>query len=293
MDEWYSYSVFRHTREQHLWALSNYQCFDNGDWPPIPPEFITDEYDKESKKWIKVKKARSTYTDGPICKRPVKKQAHFENAKVIIGEINRRLKLTKTDGKLLKAQVQGGITEYEELEPEAQMALNFISLWDFRKRKERYSLWKAKRFWYYGKARTSLKPPRLKVKIEQPYEQTIYRSAKEKINKNLSSAIADSLRGAKHGRHWEELVGFTLKKLMLHLEAKFKDDMSWDNYGEWHIDHIIPKSRFHFESSDDPEFRVCWGLANLQPLWAKDNISKGGTNRKKQFEKDINIQNRK
>ena len=54
--------------------------------------------------------------------------------------------------------------------------------------------------------------------------------------------------------------------------------MSWERFlnGEIHIDHIVPKSRFNYEKPDDPEFKICWGLANLQPLWNTDNWSKCG-----------------
>jgi hypothetical protein len=53
--------------------------------------------------------------------------------------------------------------------------------------------------------------------------------------------------------------------------------MNWDNYGSggWEIDHIRPVSSFRFESTDDPEFRDCYALSNLQPLWRKDNMRKG------------------
>ena len=62
-----------------------------------------------------------------------------------------------------------------------------------------------------------------------------------------------------------------------HIESQFKDGMTWDNYGKngWHIDHIIPKSLFQFKSSEDDEFKQCWALCNLQPMWAFDNLSKG------------------
>jgi hypothetical protein len=90
------------------------------------------------------------------------------------------------------------------------------------------------------------------------------------------SGLYDALRDNKSGRHWESLVGYTLRDLKKHLESKFKDGMSWDNYGRfgWHIDHIVPKSRFNFKTSEDAEFKVCWGLSNLQPLWWSDNVSK-------------------
>ena len=46
--------------------------------------------------------------------------------------------------------------------------------------------------------------------------------------------------------------------------------MSWDNHGEWHIDHIKPISKFSF----DDDIKIINGLNNLQPLWKKDNLIK-------------------
>ena len=51
--------------------------------------------------------------------------------------------------------------------------------------------------------------------------------------------------------------------------------MSWDNYGSyWHVDHIKPKSLFHYNNSENPEFKKCWALENLQPLEKFENIRK-------------------
>jgi DNA-directed RNA polymerase subunit RPC12/RpoP len=95
-----------------------------------------------------------------------------------------------------------------------------------------------------------------------------------KLNTAVGHSIYKSLCGNKHGRHWENLVGYTLDDLMAHLESQFSKGMTWDNYGAWHIDHIRPVSDFNFSTSDDPEFRVCWSLWNLQPLWAIENFMK-------------------
>lgn len=48
--------------------------------------------------------------------------------------------------------------------------------------------------------------------------------------------------------------------------------MIWENYGEWHIDHIIPCSAFNLE--DREQALRCFHYTNLQPLWAQDNLSK-------------------
>jgi hypothetical protein len=50
--------------------------------------------------------------------------------------------------------------------------------------------------------------------------------------------------------------------------------MSMANYGEWHIDHIIPKSAFNYESPEHYDFRRAWALTNLQPLWAAESATK-------------------
>jgi len=58
------------------------------------------------------------------------------------------------------------------------------------------------------------------------------------------------------------------------LEKQFDERMSWDNYGEWHVDHIKPISSFNIQEIGDNEFIECWSLNNLQPLWGDENIRK-------------------
>lgn len=101
-------------------------------------------------------------------------------------------------------------------------------------------------------------------------------SAAYRINDAVKVQIRKSLKGAKNGRAWEGVVGYKLSDLMRHLECRFLPGMAWENHGEWHIDHIRPLCTFNFETPDDLQFREAWALANLQPLWAADNIRKGG-----------------
>lgn len=93
------------------------------------------------------------------------------------------------------------------------------------------------------------------------------------INAKMSTAVGQAIR--KNNRSWKSLVGYTAGELMAHLEKQFLPGMTWGNMRRWHIDHILPIASFSFSSADDPEFKACWSLGNLRPMWAKENISKG------------------
>ena len=75
-------------------------------------------------------------------------------------------------------------------------------------------------------------------------------------------------------RSFWKTICYTPEDLRSHLESQFWYGMNWDNYGDWHIDHIKPKSKFIIESFGDEQFMECWALANLQPLWGDDNVLK-------------------
>ena len=68
----------------------------------------------------------------------------------------------------------------------------------------------------------------------------------------------------------EKIIGLTFDGLKEYLENQFKDNMSWDNYGEWHIDHIIPLS---LAKTEEDVYKLCHYI-NLQPLWAEENLKK-------------------
>jgi hypothetical protein len=96
-----------------------------------------------------------------------------------------------------------------------------------------------------------------------------------RVSKCIATQIYLAIRGKKAGRRWEALAGYSLEDLMSHLERQFDENMTWGNYGKyWHIDHIMPKSWFIYDEPEDIGFKMCWGLNNLQPLEAKENIKK-------------------
>jgi hypothetical protein len=95
-----------------------------------------------------------------------------------------------------------------------------------------------------------------------------------KIRGNLRSRIYKAIRGLVKSARTEELVGCSIDDLMRYLENKFLPGMSCDNYGKWHIDHIVPCCLF--DLSKPEEQRRCFNYTNLQPLWAVDNMRKNG-----------------
>ena len=70
-----------------------------------------------------------------------------------------------------------------------------------------------------------------------------------------------------------KMLGYNHEALKSHIENLFVPGMSWDNYGEWHIDHIIPISYYVKNGIHDAKVVNC--LSNLRPLWASENIRKG------------------
>lgn len=114
-------------------------------------------------------------------------------------------------------------------------------------------------------------------KTKRDYERT--RKANDPIYKlisNFRTAIYTVLKESnvdKYGQYFDVLQ-YTPEELINHLEKQFKDDMTWDNYGLWHVDHKSPITSFDIQEMGDEEFMRCWCLDNLQPLWGEENIRK-------------------
>ena len=111
-------------------------------------------------------------------------------------------------------------------------------------------------------------------------------SPKARLSANMRGAVWRAMTD-KGGRSWESLVGYSVGELKQHLEKQFSPEMSWGNYGKggWVIDHIEPICSFDYSSADDKQFKQCWALGNLRPLWEKDNLKKVGEDMKKAVRK--------
>jgi hypothetical protein len=93
-----------------------------------------------------------------------------------------------------------------------------------------------------------------------------------KIKKNLRRRVNQVITRDCKNTGTIELLGCSTYDFLKYMESKFIDGMNWDNYGQWHIDHIKPCSSF--DLTNLKQQKLCFHYSNLQPLWAKDNINK-------------------
>lgn len=118
----------------------------------------------------------------------------------------------------------------------------------------------------------------LKNKKQLLIKQHKYENNKRKTNiqYKLGCMLRSRLRSAlknnqKVGSAVKDL-GCSISELKEYLENKFKEGMTWNNQGEWHIDHIKPLSSF--DLTDRKQLLEACHYTNLQPLWATENLQK-------------------
>ncbi len=123
------------------------------------------------------------------------------------------------------------------------------------------------------------KPP--KIKIPNKEKAALYR--KNRLSENshfkfscgVRSLLYNSFKRACNGKYrksknTESMLGCSMQQFLEHISQQFKDGMSFENYGEWHLDHIKPIKL----AQTREEIIELNHYSNLQPLWAIDNIKK-------------------
>jgi len=157
-----------------------------------------------------------------------------------------------------------------------------------QKEKERHKRYQAKHKYkikeyyleYYSKNKDKYKERNKKWFMQNRKKFREYERNKRKtdscfrIKQALRCRLYHVLKGTNKSTSTLELLGCSIEEFKNHLERQFINGMSWDNYGYygWHIDHIKPCDSFDLTLEE--EQRKCFHYSNLQPLWAKDNLSK-------------------
>lgn len=95
-----------------------------------------------------------------------------------------------------------------------------------------------------------------------------------KVYCNITSRIFKIFKrhNIKFDISYDEVIRCDKEKLKEHINGLLLDDMTYDNYGLWEVDHIKPVSKFNFNNRD--EIFECFNYVNLQPLWKEENRSK-------------------
>jgi len=119
-------------------------------------------------------------------------------------------------------------------------------------------------------------------KNKEKHVQNVIKSTKKRYKNDLLFRLANLVRNGIHRvtnavkkdkkLRSLEYLGCSLEQFKSHIESLWKEGMTWDNHGEWHIDHKIPLSWFVKNSNNPWEANH---YLNLQPLWADDNLKKG------------------
>lgn len=115
-------------------------------------------------------------------------------------------------------------------------------------------------------------PDKIKAKHKKQGQQ-LHRKLRLSQNARIKHALQNFVNGKKT-KNTVQYIGCDIQFLKQWLEFQFTDGMSFDNYGEWHIDHVKPCCAFDLSKQEDIE--QCFNWKNLQPLWKKDNMHKSG-----------------
>lgn len=144
--------------------------------------------------------------------------------------------------------------------------------------RRKYDLNKVCKSCSVSKSKKGKPSPRKGTKTGKPaWNKKITDPVHRVLRSRLSRRMRHALKGRNLSKGWLsvfDILGYSPEQLKQHLESKFQVGMTWDNREQWHVDHIVPDSWFTYSSINDEQFKKCWSLENLQPMWKLENISK-------------------
>lgn len=125
----------------------------------------------------------------------------------------------------------------------------------------------------YMAKRRKEKRPELLAKQTKYIRERLRRDPLFRLTYSVRNRTFVALRDKGYGKksRTAEMIGCDWQALSEHLQARFQEGMTMENYGKWHVDHVVPLSS---AASEEELIRLCH-FTNLQPLWAADNIRKG------------------
>lgn len=113
-------------------------------------------------------------------------------------------------------------------------------------------------------------------KCAEKWRYQRYKPMYHKPERRLLHRLRNRLRKILQGKNMKSmtrLLGCSCDQFRDWIQSKFLPGMQWNNMDLWHVDHIVPCASF--DQNDPKQLAQCWHYTNLQPLWARDNLSKG------------------
>jgi hypothetical protein len=110
-------------------------------------------------------------------------------------------------------------------------------------------------------------------KLKEKYKKqglNINRRIRDSLNHRISEALFTN-KVTKNNKT-VNYIGCDIPYFKKWIEFQFIENMSWDNYGEWHLDHVKPCCSYDLTNNND--LLECFNWKNYQPLWKKDNLLK-------------------
>ncbi len=100
------------------------------------------------------------------------------------------------------------------------------------------------------------------------------KSKKNHVRKNIGSRIRTALirQNTRKTSSTIKYIGCEISFFKNWIQYQFQENMSWDNYGQWHLDHVKPCASFDLKNEN--HVLECFNWKNYQPLWEKDNLLK-------------------
>ena len=124
-----------------------------------------------------------------------------------------------------------------------------------------------------GGRKKALRKYRIGEKNKKAQKRYIKKRYKTDVSFRISTSLRNRLHKAFKGNYKTgsgvKDLGCSIEEFKVHLGNLFTEDMSFDNYGEWEIDHIKPLSLFDLTQRSQVLYACHY--TNLQPLWKEDN----------------------
>lgn len=216
---------------------------------------------KETKLISEFSKNKST-TDGvslycKLCRR-LNDENRKENAKNNIINVNKLIVKKCSKCNIEKSLIDFRINRKSQ-DNMSHMCLECLPKNNWTKEKQRIS---------EKKYRTN-NPEKMKEKYKKQ-GQNINRRIRDSINHRIKDALFS--KNLKKIKKTNEYLNCSTEYFKLWIESQFVENMTWENYGEWHFDHVKPCASYNLSLENDVKECFCW--ENFQPLWGPENISK-------------------